>query len=345
VEFTENEVRVRFRSNNFVPDNTGRVSIGDYTIEQIPSTDSSEAILVFEAEPGPLRKEMFFKLAKLEANYFLSFLSLISLSNCEFQAGLWNKENIVTLEGKYVLSRKPFNFEAAKEHYSRFCSLSEEQRRRFVNACKRYRQAVSIYDKEPVVSFFLLVVAIECLSNSMDIRESEVAWAVYESFYGSKFKRDRLRRIPSSVKFVEFICRYLPTGVLATEGETDLLKKRLLSAYFIRNSFVHDGEDLPSPVSMADFVGRRSIVYTALRDDRRIEIRAPAMLWLERIVVNVLIGYLVKESGHRMQPSAFKDLAREAGTYAMKLRKPHPSIKKYQDITGDFAKKYFEGDD
>ncbi len=345
MESTENEVRIRFRSNNFVPDNTGRVSIGDYAIEQMPSTDNSEAILVFEVEPGPLPKDMFFNLVKLEANYFLSFLSLISLSNCEFQAGLWNKENIVTLERKYVLSRKPFNFEAAREHYSRFCSLSDEQRKRLVNACKRYRQAVSIYDKEPVVSFFLLVVAIECLSNSMDIRESDVAWTLYESFYGSKFKRNRSRRIPSSVKFVEFICKYLPTGVLAAEGEIDLLKKRLLSAYFIRNSFVHDGEDLPSPVSMADFLGRRSIVYVAPRDDKRIEIRAPGMLWLERIVVNALIGYLTKESGDRVQPSVFRDLAREAGTYAMKLRKPHPAIEKYQDIAGDFAKTYFEGDD
>ena len=179
----------------------------------------------------------------------------------------------------------------------------------------------------------------------MDIRESDVAWTLYESFYGSKFKRNRSRRIPSSVKFVEFICKYLPTGVLAAEGEIDLLKKRLLSAYFIRNSFVHDGEDLPSPVSMADFLGRTSIVYVAPRDDKRIEIRAPAMLWLERIVVNALTGYLIKESGDRVQPSVFRDLAREAGTYDMKLRKPHPAIEKYQDIAGDFAKTYFEGDD
>jgi hypothetical protein len=78
VESTENEVRIRFMSNNFVPDNTGRVSIGDYAIEQIPSTDNSEAILVFEAEPGPLPKDMFFNLVKLEANYFLSFLSIFS---------------------------------------------------------------------------------------------------------------------------------------------------------------------------------------------------------------------------------------------------------------------------
>jgi hypothetical protein len=345
VESTENEVRIRFRSNNFLPDNTGRVAIGDYAIEQIPSSDNSEAILIFEAGHGPLPKDMFFNLIKLEANYFLSFLSLISLSNCEFQAGLWNKENIATPERKYVLTRNPFNLEAAKEHYSRFCSLGNEQRKRFVNACKRYRQAVSIYDKEPIVSFFLLVVAIECLSNSIDIRESDLAWAVYESFYGSKLKRNRRRRIPSSVKFVEFICKYLPTDVLAAEGEIDLLKKRLLSAYFIRNSFVHDGEDLPSPVSMADFLGRRSIVYVAPRDDKRIEIRAPAMLWLERIVVNALIGYLIKESGKRLQPSVFRELARETGTYAMKLRKPHPAIERYQTIVGDFAKRYFEGDD
>jgi hypothetical protein len=344
LEPAEGEVRIRFRSNNFVPDNTGRVVIGDYAIDQIPSSDNSEAVLIFGARHDQLPKDMFFNLIRLEANYFLSFLSLISLSNCEFQAGLWNKENIATPERKYVLTRKPFEFDAVREHYQRFCSLGNEERKRFVNACKRYRQAIATYEKEPVVSFFLLVVAIECLSNSIDIRENDIAWSVYESFYGSKFKRNR-RTIPSSVKFVEFICKYLPADVLAAEGELDLLKKRLLSAYFIRNRFVHAGEDLPSPVSTADFLGKRSIVYVTPRDDKEIEIRGPAMLWLERIVVNAMVGYLIKAPVRKVQPSVLRELAREAGIYKIKFRQPHPAFEKYQTIMVDFARRYFEGDE
>ena len=252
VQSPENEVRIRFKSSNFLPDKTGKITIGDYAIEQTPSIGNSEAILTFMARNDLPEKDMFFSLIKLEANYFLSFISLISLCNCEFQAGLWNLESIVTRERKYGLTRKPFNFAEVREYYQRACSLSDEEKRRFVNACKRYRQAISIYEKEPVVSFFLLVVAIECLFNGMLVRKSDVSWDVYQSFYGPKFKR-----IKNSVKFVEFICKYLPPEVVKEEGDMHLLRKRLLSAYFIRNGFVHDGEDLPRPVTTADFLAKK----------------------------------------------------------------------------------------
>ena len=103
--------------------------------------------------------------------------------------------------------------------------------------------------------------------------------------------------LKNSVKFVQFICKYLPPEVVKEEGDMHLLRKRLLSAYFIRNGFVHDGEDLPRPVTTADFLGRRSIVYVTVRKGKELEIRAPAMLWLERIVVGALKGYLARESG------------------------------------------------
>ena len=122
VESPHDEVRIRFRSNNFLLAKTGKISIGDYAIEQTPSSDNSEAILTFRVSKDIPDKDMFFNLTKLEANYFLSFLSLISLSNCEFQAGLWNLENIVTREIKYNLTRKPFNFDETREYYQRVCS-------------------------------------------------------------------------------------------------------------------------------------------------------------------------------------------------------------------------------
>jgi hypothetical protein len=341
VESPHDEVRIRFRSNNFLLAKTGKISIGDYAIEQTPSSDNSEAILTFRVSKDIPDKDMFFNLTKLEANYFLSFLSLISLSNCEFQAGLWNLENIVTREIKYNLTRKPFNFDETREYYQRVCSLSDEDKRRFVNACKRYRQAISIFEKEPVVSFFLLVVAIECLSNSIVVLESDVPWDVYQSFYDPKFRNIKSK----SLKFAEFVCRYLPPEVVKEEGDMGLLRKRLLSAYHIRNGFVHDGEDLPAPVTIADFLKRRSIAYAVKTKGGEREIRAPAMLWLEKIVVSTLKGYLARESGKNQPASVFREQAREAGIYKTKLRQPHPAIEKYQVMDSDFAKRFFEGDD
>jgi hypothetical protein len=284
---------------------------------------------------------MFFNMVKLEATYFLSFLSLISQSDCEFQAGLWNLQNISTEEIKYFLTRRQFDFNEVGESFQRLRGLGDDERRRFINACNRYRQAISIFQKEPVVSFFLLVVAIECLSNSMVIQASDIDWDAYTRFFGPTFN-ERIRNV---VRFVEFICKYLPADVLANEGDLSLLKIRLLSAYFIRNSFVHDGEDLPRPVRLADFVGRRSFAYVLTRGSQQIEIRAPGLLWLGRIVVNALKGYLTKESGDDQHKAVFREQARQAGLLEIKLRQPHPPIEKGQAITVDFAKKFFEGDD
>jgi hypothetical protein len=193
-----------------------------------------------------------------------------------------------------------------------------------------------------VVSFFLLVVAIECLSNSIIVLESDVPWNEYQTFYGPKFKS-----IKNSVKFVEFICRYLPPEVLKEEGDVNLLRRRLLSAYHIRNGFVHNGEDLPRPVAMADLLGRRSIAYVAVRKEgKEREIRGPALLWLEKIVVSALKGYLRRESGKKQRTtSVFREQARETGIYKIKFRTPHPAVEKYQVMGVDFAKRYFEGDE
>jgi hypothetical protein len=337
----ENVARIRFRSSNFIPDNTDKTAFGGYAIELTPSSDNSEGMLTFAVEQPNFPKDMFFNRIKLEANYFLSFLSLTSLSNCEFQAGLWNLENIVPQQWKYTLKRKPFNFEEVTEHYYKLCGLTNEERKRFVDACRRYRQAVSIYEKEPVVSFFLLVVAIECLSNSMVLQERDVVWDAYQSFYANT----EFRKITNSVKFVEFVCRYLPSGRLQAEGNLDLLKKRLLSAYFIRNAFVHDGEDMPPFVNLADTLGMRSIAYATKWRGRDLEVRAPAMLWLESIVVNALLGYLGTESREAVTAMVFRQLAEEAGKYNVKLRQPHPEIQKDQIMTLNFAKEFFEGDE
>jgi hypothetical protein len=335
----DSEVKVKFKSSNFVPDNTGTVTIGEYAIEQVPSTDNSEAILTFKVTAeDPFLKNMLHIQSRLETEYFLSFLSLVSLSNCEFQAGLLGLKNVFSYGMKYTLARKPFNFDVASEFYQKLRTLPKEDKRRFVNACKRYRQAISIYDKEPVVSFFLLVVAIECLSNSLPIGEKDVDWGVYERFYGS---RSRKYKIPNSVKFVEFISKYLPGSVLDEEGDIELFKKRLLSAYMIRNWFVHNGEDLPGPVTVADRLKKRSLVYKVVRNHKEYEIRAPALIYLERIVVNALMGFLNSESGKCTSAPVFSDQAKESGAYAVKLREGHPSIQKGQAIDDDFAKKYF----
>ena len=262
----EREVRIRFKSNNFIPENIERIKIGEYLVEKIPSPDNSEAIVIYKVSSEGLTGEVLSGQAVLEGKYLLDLLSFASLSNSEFQSGLVDWKNPPTM--KYTLQRKPFNFGEVDIFYQKLCSLADEDKRRFVNACRRYRQAISIYDREPVVSLFLFVVAVECLSNAMTIRPEDIEWIVYEKFYGAGFNR----KIGKSIKFVEFICKYLPNVLLNMEGDITLLKGRLLSAYFIRNAFVHDGEDLPSQVGLADRLKKRSAVYSVVKNQKKFEI-------------------------------------------------------------------------
>lgn len=335
----EREVRVKFKSNNVIPENVERIKIGEYLLEKIPSPDNSEAIVTYKVSSQGLVGEVLSGQAVLEGKYFLDFLSFASLSNSEFQSALVDWKNPPVM--KYTLQRKPFDFAEVDVLYQKLCSLTEHDKRRFVNACKRYRQAVSIYDREPIVSLFLFVVAIECLSNAMTIRREIVEWSVYERFYGVGFNR----KITKSVKFVEFICKYLPSVLLNSEGDNTLLKSRLLSAYFIRNAFVHDGEDLPSPVGLADRLKKRSVVYSVVKNRKEFEIRAPSLIWLERMVVNSLRGYLDRESGRSEPTNVFRDEAEQSGRYTMKCRKGHPSILKGQEIDENLAQDLFEMDD
>jgi len=337
--YVEHNAKIKFKSNNFIPDNTKKRTIGDYVIEQIPAEGNSEGIISFSfrEKPEETNKSSLFRQTYLEAKYFLSFLSLISRSNCEFQAGYLDFENILAREPSYILIRRPFNFDELVQYYNKLSTLRKEDKRRFTNACKRYQQAISIWNREPVVSLFLFVVAIECLSNYETVQLTDNMRATYDGFC--------IKKVTNAVRFAEFVCKYLPQNLLEAEGDIDLLKKRLLSAYFIRNWFVHDGDDLPSPVRIADYLGKKSLVYRVEKHRKRYEMRAPSLIWFEKIVVNTLVGFLNVKAGRRKSKPIFRHQAKDAMKYNLKLRPTHPSIQKGQEITDKMLLEDFETDD
>ena len=126
--------------------------------------------------------------------------------------------------------------------------------------------------------------------------------------------------------------------------QTSIIRNRIPRDNAIRNWFVHRGEDLPHPVIVADRLKKRSLVYKVVKNRKEYEIRAPALLWLEKIVVNVLMGFLDSGSGKSESAAVLRDQARESGEYSVKLREGHPSIQKGQAIDGEFAEKWLEMD-
>lgn len=105
--YNEYAAKIKFKSTNFIPDNTDNITIGNYIIEQIPSAANSEGIINFSLreKSEEINKDTLFRRTYLETKYFLSFLSLISRSNCEFQAGILNLDHILTKEVKYSLTK------------------------------------------------------------------------------------------------------------------------------------------------------------------------------------------------------------------------------------------------
>lgn len=339
----ENRARVAFKSNNQIPNGTNQVAIGKYDIELNPCENNSEGIVSFGVESGQDPKDIVFVDILFESEYFLSFLSVASRSNCKFSGGLLDFENIVRQKITYGLTRKTFDFNEVKHYYDKLCSLAEEDKERFVHACVRYRQAISIWETEPVVTFFLFVVAVECLSNSMVLNYSNIAWDVYRSFYGDpNYPRGKM---PKAVKFVEFLCKYLPPEALKNEGDIMKLKMRLLSAYFIRSSFVHDGAELPQPVKLADHLRKKSVVYSLRKQGKKYEIRAPGICWLESIVNCAFKCFLESESGKTTPTDIFRDQAKKSGRFDMKRRKDAPPIEKWQAIDDGLARLLFEIDE
>lgn len=308
------DVKTRFASSRDLQSLACPFQIDEFQIDSVPGqNEQQEAILRFHfvrqtIDPANFGKIMLASIGETESRMWLAFLSLVTASNIRFLGSMVNGESTGVQRLKYRFSREPpVDFRQVAICYEKLAQLRGRDRGRFVNSARAYQSAVSLMDSNPTVSFFLFVVAVECLSNYVE--------------RGGKI-RDR---------FVRFVVRYLHPSLSDEKKDLAKFRHRLDTAYRIRNSFVHAGEGLPGPVHLADRLNHPSVVYYARGKERR----GPGLMWLERIVRMSLLGFLDARIGDRTnkpKKPVFGNLAAREGVTRMKTRVP---VQKGQGITAE----------
>ena len=105
-----------------------------------------------------------------ESRYVLAWLSLALRARIGYRA---SKINNVDVDLQQLPKYKDFvsRLEAfpseLNDLYHKLLSLDEALLRQYIRSCLVYQSALSMLEDSPTLTFFLLVVAIECLSNTV----------------------------------------------------------------------------------------------------------------------------------------------------------------------------------
>jgi len=292
------------------------VQIDDIHIESIPSDNRGQsAILRFRLHhksASDLEKAQLAGISEAESQMWLAFIGFTGRTNIRYQGTLADGQDtrIGRLHYSY-LETPPIDFSRVSQIYDKLAQLRKNDRSRYVNAIQAFQTAVALLDSNPTLSFFLSVVAIECLSN-------------YVNLPGTKGPRDR---------FVKFVSKYLHTEMSSEKSDLTRFEQAFDTAYRIRSSFVHSGQQLPNPVRLADAFGVRAVTYPD-RGKRRL---APSLIYLHKIVGATLEGFLearIVEKPNRPRKPVFRPLARKILVGKLTL-KQGVSVKKGEPVTRD----------
>jgi hypothetical protein len=313
-------VVARFSSSRAfsTPDTTvPNFQFDEFRVDPLPSEGNrQDAILSYEFKHTPKAGSPFEKIdlaqtSEGEARIFLASLSVVAASDISFHGALVNGESTLARGQAYRLaSLPPVNFDDVKSYYDKLAQLRLKDRGRFVNSARAFQSALSLLDSNPTVSFFMLVVAIECLSN---------------------YVLPPLKNESKRERFVRFVETYLHQSLGSEKSDISKFRSRLDTAYRMRNAFVHGGQLLHPAVYFADRLARPSVLYFERKQGRR----APGLLWLEKIVRGALLGFLearVKEVPNKPRRPLFRNLPGRLPIARFRVR---VSVKKGQPMTAD----------
>ena len=293
-------VVVRFTcSREFAP-TIEEAIIGKYRIKPIPARKpifarfGEELLLSFvdQWEEGQQHSNPM-----EESRYVLAWFSLALRARIEYRA---SKINNVDADVQQLPKYKDFvsRLEAfpleIDDLYHKLLSLDERLLRQYIRSCLVYQSALSMLEDSPTLTFFLLVVAIECLSNTV---------------------------LPTGTKkerFVQFVRDYMPAGPKTTQDDETLFIRLLDSAYYYRSGFTHGGASIPEACLMADQAGYSYVKHYV----KGKETYSPGLGWLERVVYTSLIEFLRRQKKADKTDFDLADLAGQEGIIMLKTKRP-----------------------
>jgi hypothetical protein len=265
------QVKVRFSmSREIVPD-LSNIKIDKYCIESLPNADSdflgskNQFLLRFEDEVLHKRKSSN---PYRESEMLLSFFSLITQSKLNFEGLSYDEvKNEIESWDRYIYRSYTDEVKSLpdiEKLYYKLNSCEEDIARQFIRACDAYKNALNMIGSYNTLSYFLLCISIECMSNKV------------------------IDGNGTCNKFIEFICKYLPDDTLKIPKD-EKFNQLLKEVYYShRSGFTHGGKSLSQAVRMADKMDKPYIKHVV--DGK--EVLTPSLKWFEEIVNSCLLGYL-----------------------------------------------------
>ena len=263
---TDLKVKVLFTTSRRIHPKYSSVSFGKYTIEPIPSISTGNTIapnqylLHFhdEIDEGEHRSK-----PDIEVKQVLGMLSLWLGTRLEIKSLLINSVNVgliaqdAAASGVTGIIENPPNLHCLLQ---KFNSLDLNLARQFLRSADVYKTAVNLIGENNTLSYFLLTVAIECLSNKTKTE-------------ADKGKCDN---------FVNFILTYLPDK---SQVETEESWKELLKEIYYRHrsGFTHGGKEIPEASALADRLNRAYVKH--IIDGKKV--RTPSLKWFEAVVSQI----------------------------------------------------------
>lgn len=289
------------------PPGTSNVKFGRYQIQPVPLSSETEveAILSFintyeDPKDGSHPEE--------EVNIVCSILSLFLESRIKKVGIRINKVDIPIFKNReraqYPQFFGVFNNTKVENYLKRVLSLDEDLARQFIRACRTYSFALEFIPSDHTFAFFLLVVAVECLSSQKRIIPSS---KINPNF---KFKR-----------FCHFIISFLPEEYKGNVEHDDTLFKELLKMVynFHRSAFVHGGKEVSPATLMADRA--KSSYFKHVIKGK--EVKTPGLGWFAKITRGAILGYLISiptPSDDCIDEELFSRLANEKAGLNVKLK-------------------------
>jgi hypothetical protein len=301
------EARLSF-SKKFKPGQSEFV-FGRYKLIPIPPSniDSAEAILSFDdiyqdSKGGSNPVEEIDIVCKLISVFFdvITKRENVRINNVDIPtSNVAEKEHYPNFFGILDLGLKHYEL-----FLSKILSLDEDMARQFIRACNSYSFAIEHIPSDPTFAFFLLVVAIECLSS----QDSVIPFIQIDP-------KDTCDR------FCAFIKNFLTDELKGADEHNDVLFTKLLKNIYhsLRSGFVHGGKEVSFASLAADRLGSSYFKHSTEGK----EVKTPGIGWFAKVVRGSLMGYVQSlhtlDSSH-INEALFSKLAFEKSILRMNLK-------------------------
>lgn len=299
-------IQTRLVLSKTFPLGMAELTCGKYRIAALPSVtpEKTEALLEFvDAYEAPIGGGSN---PEEEANIVCNFLSVIMDSRIKRSGLRVDAIDVPLNQGDRLYSRYKGHLPNTdpSEYLRRVLSLPLDLARQVTRACRAYSSALDFIPSDPTFAFFLLVVAIECLSSQQAIIPSK------EIDVDSK----------KCERFCTFIEKFLPDAVRGKDERTSALFPKLLKTvyYSHRSGFVHRGKEVSAAAIMADRAG--STYFKHATDAK--EVRTPGLGWFAGVVRGAILGYLsAQQPAENPIDDLIAQLAFEKATLKLKAKR------------------------